>query len=246
MSINKESSRTGSFPLTRWTLVARLQGAPSTDAANALDAICRAYWYPLYVFARHYGLEEMDAKDVVQDLFARLLRGNGFAQADSERGRMRTFLLKALKNEIHMAREKRQTEKRGGKATLVSLDMTDAEGRYLHEPMAPGASPERAFERKWAMELLEAAKAELRVVYARDGKAGLFEALAPALDEAERWTGVEAAAASLRMSEGSVTVALHRLRRRYRDMLFRHVRDTVESDEEVKPEAAYLMQLFDS
>jgi DNA-directed RNA polymerase specialized sigma24 family protein len=245
MSENSQFSQTGSFPLTRWTLVARLQGPPSDDAAKALDAICRAYWYPLYVFSRRCGLADSDAKDAVQDLFTRMIGGNRFAQADAERGRMRTFLLTAMKNEINSGREKRQTAKRGGKATVLSLDMTDAEGRYLHEPAAaPGSSPERAFERKWAMELLYAAKADLREIYAEDGKGALFDILSPALDEGDRWGGHEAAAAQLQMNEGAMKVALHRLRKRYREALFRRVRETVEGDEDVMPEATYLMLLF--
>ena len=240
----KNSDATSSFPMTRWTLVAKLKGPPSNEAAQALDAICRAYWYPLYVFARRQGLDEPDAKDIVQSLFARMIEGNRFAQADAERGRMRTFLLTALKNEIHQDREKRQAAKRGGKDTVLSLDMTDAEGRYLHEPVAVDVSPERAYERKWAMELLQAAKASLRSTYAKDGKETLFDALAPALDEGDRWAGHEAAAAALQMNEGAMKVALHRLRKRYREALFQQVRETVECEEDVMAEAAYLMGLF--
>lgn len=122
--------------------------------------------------------------------------------------------------------------------------MTDAEGRFLHEPMSADATPERAYERKWAMELLQSAKADLCASYRKDGKEALFDALAPALDEGERWAGHETAAAALQMNEGAMKVALHRLRKRYREALFAHVRDTVERDEDVMPEAAYLMGLF--
>lgn len=245
MSDAQNKSQTGSFPVTRWTLVARLQGPPSNEGAQALDAICKAYWYPLYLFARRYGLNETDAKDAVQDLFFRMIEGNRFALADADRGRMRTFLLTALKNEINMGREKQQAAKRGGKQMPLSLDMTDAEGRYLHEPEAPDATPERVFERKWALELLAAARADLRERYVKDGKEVLFAVLAPALDGEPGWCGNEAAAEKLNMNEGTLKVALHRLRQRYRDTLTQRVRDTVESDEDVKAEAAYLMSLFE-
>lgn len=244
MSEDKRPAQSGSFPATRWTLVSRLQGPATPDAAQALDAICAAYWYPLYVYARRFGLDEPDAKDAVQDLFAKMIAGNRFALADAERGRMRTFLLTALKNQIGMTREKQQAAKRGGADTIVSLDMTDAEGRYIHEPMSTDATPEQAFERKWALELLQAAKADLRADYVADGRERLFDLLASALDEGERWSGYESVSEKLQMNEGAVRTALHRLRKRYRDMLFKQVRETVEHDEDVTAEAAYLMQLF--
>lgn len=244
MSKEQHPAPSGSFPTTRWSLVSRLKGPPSPEAAAALESICTAYWYPLYVYARRFGLDEPDAKDAVQDLFARFIAGNRFALAEAERGRLRTFLLTALRNEISMAREKQHRLKRGGGESVVSLDMTDAEGRYLHEPLAAAATPEEAFERKWALKLLHDAREALRAEYTAGGKAALFDLLAPAVDEGERWSGHAAAAAALQMNEGALRTTLHRLRQRYRDHLHQRVRETVEHDEDVKAEAAYLMRLF--
>jgi DNA-directed RNA polymerase specialized sigma24 family protein len=244
MSEDKPAEQSGSFPVTRWTLVARLQGPATPEAAQALDAICVAYWYPLYVFARRFGLEEPDAKDAVQELFHRMIKGDRFALAREAEGRLRSYLLSVLKNVIAASRQRQQTLKRGGEEELVSLDTTDAEGRYLHDPVSTAATPEQAYERKWAMNLLHAAKADLCAAYTAEGKTALFELLAPALDEGDRWSGHAAACETLQMNEGALRTALHRLRKRYRDSLFKQVRATVERDEDVKAEAAHLMQLF--
>ncbi len=241
---DKDAAARSAFPVTRWTLLSRLKGPPSEEAAQAMEDICAAYWYPLYVFARRFGLDDPDAKDAVQDVFTHLIRGNGLAQADAERGRLRNFLLTALKNQISMTKEKQKAVKRGGNVVISSLDLTDAEGRYLQEPIAPDASPERIFERKWAMELLRAARNELEASYTSTGQQPLYQHLSPALDEGERWSGSKEAAVAMGMNEPAVRTALHRLRVRYRETLLRHVRATVERDEDVKAEAAYLMQLF--
>lgn len=245
MENRKRSDRTSSFPATSWTLVACLQDPTSPAAAQALEAICRAYWYPLYVFARRSGLEDADAQDAVQDLFACMIGRNALAQADAARGRLRTLLLTALKNGMNREREKQRSAKRGGNQIFVPLDLTNAEGRYLHEAvMYEDASAECAFERKWAVELIRAAKAELKAFYAEGGRAEVFHVLAPALDEGETWTGSGGAAATLRLSAGAVKVALHRLRKRYREILFRRIRATVERDEDVMAEASHLIKVF--
>ena len=236
------------FPRTRWTLIGHLRDPGAAPlAARALDQICSAYWYPLYVYARRFGLDEVNAKDAVQDLFARLLEGNRMATADATRGRLRTFLLTALSHTIGQTREKERATKRGGSRILESLDMTDAEGRDLHEPEGREASPERNFERKWAMELLRAAQKSLCGDYVREGKAALFDALAPALLDSKEWTNHHEAAAALGMNEGAVKVALHRLRQRYREALLAEVRVTLDdeaSEAEVKQEVGYLLGLF--
>ncbi len=235
------------FPRTRWTLIGRLrEPQASTQAARALEEICTAYWYPLYVYARRFGLNETDAKDAVQDLFERLLDGNRIATADAARGRLRTFLLTALKNSIGQTREKERAAKRGGAEGTLSLDLTDAEGRYLHEPPGRDASPERVFERKWAIELLLAARKHLRDLYVREGKGPIFEVLSPALLDSKEWQGHQRAAVVLGMNEGAVKVALTRLRQRYREALLARVSETVEDDGEVNDEVAYLLGLFGS
>lgn len=234
----------GLFPKTRWTVIGKLRGPQDAEAAEALEAICRAYWYPLYVYGRRFGLGEADAKDAVQQLFLQMIEGNRMALADVTRGKLRTFLLTAFKNIIGQWRAKMQTAKRGGGAIMFSIDMQDAEGRYVHEVESSEVPPDRAFERKWAVELLWMARQRLQEECEGHHKANLFAQLAPALLEAERWSGFEAAAAALGMEEGAVRVALHRLRKRYRDLLLEEVAKTVEDDADVKEEVTHLLGLF--
>ena len=220
-------------------------GVTEGDApVKAMEDICRAYWYPLYVYARRFGLDGMDAKDAVQELFFQMIKGNRMAMADATRGKLRTFLLTALKNIIGQRQHKMQAAKRGGGAATFSLDMQDAEGRYVQEVESPGLPPDRHFERKWAIELLRVAQERLREEYGKNGRSAVFTQLEPALMDAERWSGHEAAATALGMNEGAVKVALHRLRKRYRDLLLGEVARTVDEDSEVKGEVAYLLGLF--
>lgn len=243
--VNKETvAVSGLFPATRWTLIGRLRGAEGDDPAKALEDICRAYWYPLYVYARRFDLGDMDAQDAVQELFYQMIKGNRMASADASRGKLRTFLLTALKNIIGQRHLKAQAAKRGGGAPTLSLDMQDAEGRYVQEAEAPGLPPDRHFERKWALELLGMAQVRLREEYEKLGRAAVFNQLEPALMEAERWNGHGAAAVALNMNEGTVKVALHRLRKRFRDLLLTEVSRTVDADSEVKGEVTYLLGLF--
>lgn len=242
-----QDASSGIFPSTRWTLIGLIREGQSTMIAKALEEICGAYWYPLYVYARRFGLDETDAKDAVQDVFARLLTENRMASADSAKGRLRTFLLTILRNEIGQNRRKGQAEKRGSNVPKVSLDLTDAEGRYLHEPMSSDATPEGAFERKWALEVLETARRRLRESYVARGNAAMYDALSPALMEGERWSGHHEASRRLGMSEGALKVALHRMRKHFREQLLAEVRLTLDdsADEaELKRELAHLRGLF--
>lgn len=233
------------FPSTRWTLISQMQdGAPTAEHRLALDTICRSYWYPLYVYARKFGKNEDEARDVVQDCFVHLIEGNHLKDADPLRGRLRTFLLTVMQNRMRREAERQQAKKRGGGLEVVSLDLRDAEGRYLKEPISPDVSPELAFERKWALTLLETTREKLRESYVTAGKMTVFQVLSPALAEGERWNGHERAAAELNMDVGAVRVALHRLRKRYRDLLLEQVAATVSSNGDVRAELAYLMGLF--
>ena len=209
-----------------------------------MEEICRAYWRPLYVYARRFGLDEAAAKDTVQDLFLRLLDGNRAAMADPSRGRLRTFLLTALKNVMANNYQRESAAKRGGGAEVFSLDMTDAEGSYMQEGEAHTLAPDAAFDRKWALELLSRARTRLRETYAKDGKGKLFDVLAPALLEDQRWDGNAAAAAQLGLNEGAVKTALHRLRTRFRETLVNEIRDTVAEEGEVRAEVTHLLGLF--
>lgn len=233
------------FPTTRWTLIQHIRSGGSGDVARrALEELCNTYWYPLYVFARRFGLREDDAKDAVQELFARMMDGNRMALADATRGKFRNFLLTSLKNLIQNRIGRDAAEKRGGGQESVPLDLKDAEGRYVLEPESQDASPELAFERKWALELLRHTREKLRNTYAKEGKLELFDLLAPALSEGEPWQEHATVAKALGMNEGAVKVALHRLRKRFGEALRQEVAATMDDDEDLKAELNYFINLF--
>jgi DNA-directed RNA polymerase specialized sigma24 family protein len=244
METEISSEGTHLFPRTQWTLVNRLRHEGSPAAERAMEEICRAYWRPLYVYARRFGLNETEAKDAVQDLFLRLLDGNRMATADAERGRLRTFLLASLKNIIATNRERQSAAKRGGGAAIFSLDMTDAEGCYMQEAESHTLPPDEAFDRKWALELLARARTRLRVSYVEDGREQIFDVLTPALLDDQGWGGNASAATVLGMTEGAVKVAVHRLRSRFREMLLKEIEDTVDDEREIRTEVSHLLALF--
>jgi RNA polymerase sigma-70 factor (ECF subfamily) len=213
-------------------------------AKQAMEELCTTYWYPLYVFARRFGLSEDDAKDAVQELFARMMDGNRMALADAARGKFRNFLLTSLKNLIQNRIGRDHAEKRGGGKESVPLDLKDAEGRYVLEPESQDASPELAFERKWALELLRLTREKLRADYIQEGKLDLFELLSPALSEGDPWQDHAIVAKTLGMNEGAVKVALHRLRKRFGEALRQRVAATLDDDEDLKAELNYFINLF--
>ena len=242
----EQNSPQSIFPTTRWTLIRHVrEGSAGTPVVKqALEELCNTYWYPLYVYARRFGLGEDDAKDSVQELFARMMDGNRMGLANAARGKFRNFLLTSLKNLIHNRLGYDQAEKRGGGKESVPLDLTDAEGRYVLEPESQDASPELAFERKWAMELLRLTREKLRADYVAEGKEKLFDHLVPALSEGDPWQHHLSAAKALNMNEGAVKVALHRLRKRFGMALRQEVAATLDVDEDLKAELSYFINLF--
>lgn len=245
MPVHSPTTSHGVFPATRWTLISQMQeGSPTAEHRAALATICQSYWYPLYVYARRFGKNEDEARDAVQNCFAHLIAGNHLRHADPLRGRLRSFLLTVLKNTILQEHERQSAQKRGGGVAAIPLDLRDAEGRYLLEPMSADVSPDQAYERKWALTLLETTREKLHASYRAIGKESLYTALADALTEGDRWTGHEETAKILGMEAGAVRVALHRMRKRFRDLLLEEVATTVSNDGDVRTELAYLMGLF--
>jgi len=175
---------TPTFRTTRWSLVARATGDDHAAAARALGELCELYWYPLYAFLRRTGRDSERAADVVQGFFARLIEKRDFGELAPERGRFRAFLLAALQHHLAHEREKEGAWKRGGRVAHVSIDPRDADSRFQLEARRE-LSPERAFERAWALELLARVLELLRVEYAEDGKAALFERIKPAIQGGE-------------------------------------------------------------
>jgi RNA polymerase sigma-70 factor (ECF subfamily) len=233
-----------SFLTTRWSVVTRA-GSDSRDAREALESLCAAYWFPLYAYARRRGLDHHAAQDAVQGFFARILEKRDLAAADRTRGRFRSFLLAALSNFLANEWDKERAEKRGGSRARLSIDDAAAERRYAGELSVEG-TPEEHFEREWAREVLSRALAALRSEWARAGKVDLFERLRPFLTE-EADAGAQSRIASeLSKSENAVRIALHRLRKRFGELLRLELLETVADAGDVEAEIGHLLEALRS
>jgi RNA polymerase sigma factor (sigma-70 family) len=231
------------FVSTRWTVVLSARDPSSPHAATALEALCRAYWYPLYAYVRRGGHSPPDAQDFTQEFFAQLLEHNWVARADRHKGRFRSFLLLAMKRFLANEWDKAKTLKRGGQVGLVPLQLDTAENRYSREPVDT-STPEQVFEKQWALALLDSVLNGLRDEYARDGKAVLFDALKPCLIGSRESQPYAALATELGMTEGAVKVAVCRLRGRYRERLKAEIAHTVASPAEVDEELRHLFRVL--
>lgn len=219
------------FVTTRWSVVLAA-GRDSTQAHDALEHLCRVYWYPLYAYVRRQGHSPEDAQDLTQSFFAKLIAKHYLGDVDRSKGKFRSFLLASLKHFLANEWDKARAQKRGGGQTVVSLD---AETRYGLEP-SDEASADKIYERRWALTLLDEVLKRLRDEYAADRKGKLFEELKETLTAGKSEVGYAEIGMRLGMSEGAVKVAVHRLRQRYRDLLRAEVAETVASPEEVDEE----------
>jgi RNA polymerase sigma-70 factor (ECF subfamily) len=228
------------FATTHWSVVLTAGCNDSPQAAAALEALCRAYWYPVYAHVRRRCYPVEDARDLTQEFFARLLAKQWLKAADRNRGRFRTFLLAALDhflaNEWHRARR----EKRGGGQELLSWDQLSAERRFRSEP-ADEVTPETVFAKRWAATLLEQVLSKLREEYAAGGKGDLFEAVKIFVWGEKAAVSQGRLAATLGLTEGALKVAVHRLRRRYRELLRAEITQTVANPGQVDEELGDLM-----
>ena len=246
MSANRRDATKPSeagFATTQWTVVLSAGDPGSPQAATALEALCRAYWYPLYAYVRRRGYSPADAQDLTQEFFAHLLEHHWVARADRHKGRFRSFLLTAMKRFLANEWDKVKTLKRGGQAQRVPLPLDAAETRYTQEP-ADTSTPEQVFEKRWALALLESVLGHLREEYVRDGKATLFDTLKPCLLGSRELQPYAAVAAELHMTEGAVKVAVCRLRERYRDRLREEIAQTVASPADVEEELRHLFRVL--
>jgi RNA polymerase sigma-70 factor (ECF subfamily) len=207
----------------------------SSQSRAALVALCEIYWYPLFAYARRRGLDSSDAADLIQDFFAHLLEKEAIGAADPQRGRFRSFLLTSLANFLANQRRRERADKRGGGQTLVSIDQADAETRYRLEPVDLD-TPERLFERRWALTVLDRAMNRLRDDYVQSGKSELFERLSPYVGASGGDVSYGDVAKALDMTEGAVKTAVHRLRRRLRESLREEIAQTVETSDEIDDE----------
>jgi RNA polymerase sigma-70 factor (ECF subfamily) len=233
-----------SFDTTRWSVVAAAGNRVSPDAAAALETLCRAYWYPLYAYVRRKGLSSADAQDVTQEFFCRLIEKNYLEAADRSRGSFRSFLLASINHLLANEWDKARALKRGGGHQIISLDAEEAEGRFAHEA-AVNDSAEKAFDRRWAVTLLDRALACLREEFTAAGKLAQFDLLKVFLSDVAGEGDYAALAVPLGLEVGGVAVAVHRLRLRYREIVHAEIAQTVTTDCELKAEMRHLFASLD-
>lgn len=231
-------STPGVFLTTRWSLVARAGDGDDSTAAQALADLCRDYWRPLYHFARRKGQSPQDAQDLTQGFIAKLLESGSFSRADREQGRFRTFLISSFVKFMSNHHRDQMAQKRGGHMNPVSLDDESVELEYAtHDSM----TPERLYERSWALALLERVMQRLREEYEKAGRMQLWEAIEPHLAGGGGRPGYARMAAELGMGESALTVAVHRMRKRYGTLLREEIAATVADAAEVDDELRHLM-----
>jgi RNA polymerase sigma-70 factor (ECF subfamily) len=208
-----------------------------------LEQLCRTYWYPLYAYVRRHGHTTEDAQDLTQEFFSRLLERKYLKLADRNRGRFRTFLLTSLKHFLINEWTKANREKRGGGQKVISLDEELAESRFAAEPAVEKPS-DALFDRGWAGVLLDRAMAAMRAEFDQSGKRELFERLKPFVWGDKNTMSYAAMAAELAVTEGSVKVAVHRLRHRFGELLRAEVTQTVTTPVEAEEELRYLISVI--
>jgi DNA-directed RNA polymerase specialized sigma24 family protein len=238
---NSDASAGGEFTTTRWSLIVVAREGNADEARQALAELCRSYWYPIYAYIRRRGYLAYQAGDLTQEFFSFWLEHDLLSSVVPEKGRFRSFLLAACKNFLANQRSRERALRRGGGRWLVSLDLRDAEGRYLREPASDSLTPERLFERRWALSLLENVLGRLAAEMEQTGKKPLFDRLAVALQATGKSAPYVRIAAELGTTENAVKVAAHRLRARYRALLIEEVTSTVEGQLEVEAEIRDLL-----
>lgn len=231
------------FATTHWTVVLAAGRGADPRARAALEELCRTYWFPLYAFIRRQGRTREDAEDLTQAFFARFLKENYLTSLDSERGKFRAFLLTALKHFLANEWDKSQRQKRGGGAPHLSLDWQTAD-RQFQVAAANELNPDRAFDREWAMALLARVIDRLRAECVSEGKEILFSQLKAFLTADEGEASYVDAARNLGMTETAVRVAVHRLRKRYRQLLRDEISQTLADPRQVDEELAALFGAF--
>lgn len=225
------------FPTTHWSRVARAGDPGGPEARAALAELCEAYWYPIYAFIRRGGVGPDAALDRTQDYVARLLEGPVLAAADRNKGRFRAFLRADIAFFLSRAREHDAARRRGGGAAILSIDARDAEGRYLREPADDGLTPDRLFDRAWAIGLLDAALARLAREAAAAGQSDRFEALQATLGGGRATVPFAELAARLGTTEAALQAAATRLRRRYRAILREQIAATLDDPSDAAVDA---------
>ena len=230
----------GGFAATHWTVVITAAREPgSVQAGQALAELCQTYWFPLYAYLRRRGERADVAEDLTQSFFIRLLSPQFLAHVDRKKGRFRAFLLKSLQNFLADERDRAHAQRRGGGRSIVSFDALDAEARYHLEP-ADHLTPEKLFDKQWALSVLQRVLNRLHEESAAAGKAALFVAIQPTLTERDS-ASYSVIASRLGMTEDAVKSAAYRFRKRLRELLISEISQTVADRSEIDDEIRDLM-----
>jgi RNA polymerase sigma-70 factor (ECF subfamily) len=236
-------ARTPAFSTTHWSVVVAAAHSSAPGARDALEKLCATYWYPLYAYVRRRGYRPHDAEDLTQAFFEWLLQSDHLDVADPQRGRFRSFLLVRLKHFLSDEWKRSRAQKRGGGRTPISLDAQSAEARYAIEPVTE-LTAEQVFERRWALAMLEQTVARLREEYVTAGRTELFDELKhfPPGEKGDR--PYAEAATRLGLTPSAVKSAIHRMRKRHRDLLREQIAHTVSTPGEVDEELRYLIKVM--
>jgi RNA polymerase sigma-70 factor (ECF subfamily) len=232
-----QSERKTQFPITRWSIVVRAGSVPSPSAREALEVLCRAYWFPIYAFIRRQRSDPEEARDLAQAYFTRLLEKRILAAADPKKGRFRSFLKTDCGFFLADQRDRNRAKKRRAERPVLSIDTLDSEDRYLREPV-DRLDPERLFDRTWCLTLLERVLGQVKDEYAASGRANLFERLQFVLATGDPSVSHATIAKELGTTASAVQSAVKRLRQRYRVRLRAEIAATLDdpSDENVDDE----------
>ena len=227
------------FPATRWSMIAGLVEGSEEAKQRALEDLCQAYWFPLYAFVRHQKDSPHEAEDLTQGFFAHLISNDRFLYLQETRGRLRNYLLAAMKRFLISEWRSASTLKRGGNREFFSLDAEDADGRYL-EVASDDASPEEVFHQQWVLSLLVRARDRVSAQYSGGDKAELFKLIEPAITDPEA-IDYESDSLKVGMTTGALRTAVHRLRRRFGDAIREEIAETVVDEEEAEQEYRELL-----
>lgn len=231
------------FQTTHWSVVLLVGGACESAAQQALEELCRAYWFPLYAYVRRQGQRPEDAQDLTQEFFSRFLERGNFERADPGRGRFRTYLLTCLKRFLNEEWRRANRQKRGGGRFALPATLQDAELRLAVEP-SDQLTPDRLYDRRWVEALLERVLVRLRRDYESTGRTTVYAQLQQFLWGPQTEISYVEMGRLLQMNEGAIKVAVHRLRQRYRELLREEVAHTVERPEQVDEELRHMLSVF--
>ena len=243
MSSRAKTAADAGFHTTHWSAVLAARDETASQAEEALAELCQTYWYPLYAYVRRRGTNPSEAEDLTQGFFARLLEKNYIASVTPGVGRFRCFLLASLKHFLANEWDRAQTQKRGGRKVIISLNEQEAEERYQFEAVE-NITPEILFDQRWALTVLDRVLVRLRREFSAKEKEQLFDELKLFLSTDDPGCSYAEVASRTGLKEGTVKVAVHRLRRRYGELLRAEISNTVNEPSDVEAEVRHLISVL--